>query len=119
MGARRSSQASLKRARAPRSRTSSGAASKNGDIDRASLHGNAPDHSKVAVLLVDVINDLEFPGGDLLAARARPIIRKLAALRARAHRARVPVIYANDNFGRWRSDFSAQVEHCLKDDVRG
>jgi nicotinamidase-related amidase len=24
-----------------------------------------------------------------------------------------------DNFGRWRSDFHAQVEHCLKDGVRG
>jgi len=25
----------------------------------------------------------------------------------------------NDNFGRWRSDFNAQVDHCLRDDVRG
>src|SRR5262249_36305085 len=25
----------------------------------------------------------------------------------------------NDNFGRWRSDLSAQVEHCLHDGVRG
>jgi nicotinamidase-related amidase len=31
----------------------------------------------------------------------------------------VPCIYANDNFGRWRSDFSAQVQHCLEDGVRG
>jgi nicotinamidase-related amidase len=28
-------------------------------------------------------------------------------------------VYANDNFGRWRSDFSAQVRHCLEDGVRG
>jgi nicotinamidase-related amidase len=26
----------------------------------------------------------------------------------------MPVIYVNDNFGRWRSDFRAQVEHCLR-----
>jgi nicotinamidase-related amidase len=25
----------------------------------------------------------------------------------------------NDNFGRWRSDFRAQVEHCLQDGVVG
>lgn len=62
---------------------------------------------------------MEFPGGDKLAARARPIGSKLLALRARARRAKVPVIYANDNFGRWRSDFSVQVEHCLTDGVRG
>jgi nicotinamidase-related amidase len=84
-----------------------------------SLHGNAPDRSSVAVLLIDVINDMEFPGGDELAARARAVGKRLATLRQRARRARVPVIYANDNFGRWRSDFSAQVEHCLHDDVRG
>jgi nicotinamidase-related amidase len=85
----------------------------------ASLYGNAPDHSPVAVLLIDVINDMEFDGGEKLAARARSIGPKLAALRQRARRARVPLIYANDNFGRWRSDFSAQVQHCMKDDVRG
>jgi nicotinamidase-related amidase len=85
----------------------------------ADLYGSAPDRSPVAVLLIDVINDMEFPGSDALAVRARSIGAKLAALRERARRAKVPTIYANDNFGRWRSDFSAQVEHCLNDDVRG
>jgi nicotinamidase-related amidase len=93
--------------------------SNNGAAAPGSLHGNAPDSSAVAVLLIDLINDMEFPGGDKLAARARPIIPKLDALRSRARRAKVPVIYANDNFGRWRSDFSAQVDHCLNDGVRG
>ena len=31
----------------------------------------------------------------------------------------MPVIYANDNFGRWRSDFSAQVRHVREDGTRG
>jgi len=85
----------------------------------ASLHGNAPDSSRVAVLLIDVINDMEFPGGEQLARRSRAIIPRLVTLRERARRANVPIVYANDNFGRWRSDFSAQVEHCLNDGVRG
>jgi nicotinamidase-related amidase len=77
------------------------------------LHGNAPDSCSLALLLVDVINDFDFEGGAQLLRTALPAARQLASLRARAHRAGVPCIYANDNFGRWRSDFSAQVEHCL------
>ena len=30
------------------------------------LHGNVPDTADVALVLIDVINDLEFPGGDAL-----------------------------------------------------
>jgi nicotinamidase-related amidase len=83
------------------------------------LHGNAPDKADVAILLIDVINDLEFPGGDQLLRFAVPMADRIAQLKGRARRAGVPVIYVNDNFGRWRSDFNAQVEHCLKDGVRG
>ena len=83
------------------------------------LHGNAPDKSDVALLLIDVINDLEFPESDQLLEFALPMARRIAALKQRAKAAGVPVIYVNDNFGRWRSDFRAQVEHCLTDGVRG
>src|SRR6187549_3071455 len=83
------------------------------------LHGNAPDKADVALLLIDVINDLEFPEGDQLLRFALPMARQVADLKQRARRENVPVIYVNDNFGRWRSDFSAQVEHCLQDGVRG
>ena len=82
------------------------------------LHGNAPDTCEVALLLVDVINDLEFPGGRAILAPALRAARRIAALKARARKARVPVIYANDNFGRWRSNFADVVEHCLHDGVR-
>lgn len=77
------------------------------------LHGNTPDSCPLALLLIDVINDFDFEGGTQLLRSALPAARQLAALRARAQRAHVPCIYANDNFGRWRSDFGAQVEHCL------
>jgi nicotinamidase-related amidase len=83
------------------------------------LHGNAPDKADVALLLIDVINDLEFPEGDYLLRHALPMARQIAALKRRARRENVPVVYVNDNFGRWRSDFNAQVEHCLRDGVRG
>jgi nicotinamidase-related amidase len=45
--------------------------------------------------------------------------RKLLRLKQRAKKAGVPVIYVNDNFGRWRSDFRRQVTHCLRENSRG
>jgi nicotinamidase-related amidase len=83
------------------------------------LHGNAPDQSRVALLLIDVINDLEFPEGDKLLEHALPMADRIAELADRARSSDVPVIYANDNFGRWQSNFHAQIEHCLEGDVRG
>jgi nicotinamidase-related amidase len=75
------------------------------------LHGNAPDKCEVALLLVDVINDFEFPTANELWKFARPAVRGLAEVKQRAVRAGVPCIYANDNFGRWRSDFNSLVKH--------
>ena len=77
------------------------------------------DHSGAALLLIDVINDLAFPGSEELAAQAVPMARRLRALKARARRVGVPAIYINDNFGKWRSDFRTLVAHCVKDNVPG
>jgi nicotinamidase-related amidase len=65
-----------------------------------------------ALLLIDVINDLAFPGSETIVARAEPMAIRLAALKQRAARAGVPCIYINDNFGQWRSDFRQTVAHC-------
>ena len=83
------------------------------------LHGNVPDKSGVALVIIDMINDLEFPGGDRLVKSALPVAERILELKKRARQADIPVIYANDNFGKWQSDFKTQVEHCLTDGVRG
>jgi nicotinamidase-related amidase len=75
--------------------------------------------SKVALLLIDWINDLEFDEGEKLFPQALAAAKATAALRRRAKQAEVPVIYCNDNFGRWRSDFRALLAHVLEDGVRG
>ena len=67
-----------------------------------------------AVVLIDVINDLAFPGSEALVAQAEEMAPRLAALRARAARAGVPIIYVNDNFGQWRSDFRQTIAHCTR-----
>ena len=83
------------------------------------LHGNVPEKSPVALVIVDVINDLEFEGGDALLKRALPMAHRLAALADKAREGGIAVIYVNDNFGKWRSDFRALLEHCQNQNVRG
>ncbi|HYJ46789.1 MAG TPA: isochorismatase family cysteine hydrolase, partial [Pyrinomonadaceae bacterium] len=57
--------------------------------------------------------------GEKLLRFALPMAEKIAELKRRALKAGVPVIYVNDNFGRWQSDFNKILEHCLKGGVRG
>jgi nicotinamidase-related amidase len=83
------------------------------------LHGSAPDKCAFALLLIDLINDLDFPEANQLLRFARPMARKILRLKERAKKAGVPVIYVNDNFGRWQSDFRRQVQHCLRPESRG
>jgi nicotinamidase-related amidase len=83
------------------------------------LHGSAPDNHQTALLLIDVINDFEFPRGDELFSRALPIASNIAVLKRRARAAGIPAVYVNDNFGRWQSNFDQLVQHCLSDGVRG
>jgi nicotinamidase-related amidase len=83
------------------------------------LHGNAPDQCPVALLLIDMINDLEFEGGENIEKPATAAAERIAALKEQARARGIPVIYTNDNFGKWRSDFREVVKHCLEDGVRG
>lgn len=83
------------------------------------LHGNAPDKADAALILIDVINDLDFPEGEQLLRFALPMARNILALKKRSKKLGIPSIYVNDNFGRWQSNFHTQIEHCLEDGVIG
>lgn len=83
------------------------------------LHGSAPEKCECALILIDVINAMDFPEGPRLLKYALPAAKRIAALKARARAARVSVIYVNDNFGRWRSDFKSHFRHCLESDPLG
>src|ERR1044071_7230098 len=82
-------------------------------------HGSAPDKCPVALLLIDVINDLDFEGSEQLVRYSIPMAERIAAVKKAAKANGIPVVYVNDNFGRWRSDFRSQIEHCLHDEVPG
>jgi nicotinamidase-related amidase len=83
------------------------------------LHGQVPDTSPTVLLLVDVINHLEFEGGEFLLEPAMAAAGQIAALKTAAAAAGVPAVYVNDNFGRWQSNFDRLIEDYLEQDVRG
>ena len=68
---------------------------------------------KRALILVDFINLFDFEHSEKLAARAVEAAKRTAALKKSVRARGVPCIYANDNFGHWRSEFSHLVEQCL------
>ncbi|HET9207355.1 MAG TPA: isochorismatase family cysteine hydrolase [Burkholderiaceae bacterium] len=68
--------------------------------------------SPTVLLLVDFINPLDFDGAEALAPSALIAARATARLRRQAARSGVQTLYANDNYGRWRSDFKAVWTRC-------
>lgn len=78
---------------------------------------SAPLHT--VLLVIDMISNYDFPRGDTLARRALPAARAIARLKQRLGRSGVPTVYANDNYGRWRSDFRQTVEAASAADSRG
>jgi len=83
------------------------------------LHGSAPDECRVALLIIDMINAFDFEGAQSMLPRALAAAKAIATLKRRARKAGVPVVYVNDNFGRWRSDFRSILARCLREGVRG
>jgi nicotinamidase-related amidase len=82
-------------------------------------NGSFPHSSATALLLIDVINDLDFPEADAMLEQALPMARRLAEFKRRVSKNSIPAIYVNDNFGQWRSDFRAVVKHCTDPSSRG
>ncbi len=88
-------------------------------IKSSDLYGNVPDQAGAALLLIDVINDFEFENGAALLKLALPVGKQIANLKTKAKETGIPVVYVNDNFGKWRSDLNQIVSHCVEDGVRG
>ncbi|ATB47978.1 isochorismatase hydrolase [Corallococcus macrosporus DSM 14697] len=75
--------------------------------------------SDTALLIIDVINDLDFPGGEKVLPWALRMVERLGPFAERMRRTGVPVIYVNDNFGYWRSNFGDIYAHCTRPKSRG
>jgi nicotinamidase-related amidase len=76
--------------------------------------------SQRVLLLVDYINPLNFPGAEKLAKPALAAARATVRLRDALEAEKVQVVYANDNYGVWQSDFQSLVAQCCgRDDTSG
>ncbi|MFJ8634838.1 cysteine hydrolase family protein [Streptomyces sp. NPDC093568] len=71
------------------------------------------DTRKLALVVIDMINTYDHEDAELLEPSARRVVPVLVDLIGRAREADVPVIYANDNFGSWRSHHGELVETAL------
>jgi len=81
--------------------------------DPNNFHGQRVKSCALALLMIDVINDLDFPESDQLLRYALPMAERLLELKRKVKQLGIPVIYVNDNFGRWQSNLPKLVEHCL------
>jgi nicotinamidase-related amidase len=73
---------------------------------------NALPRSRSVLLLVDFINPLQFPGADSIAPEALKAAHRTVRLKQVLAQRGVPAVYANDNYGTWRSQFSDVLRYC-------
>ncbi|WMJ73902.1 isochorismatase family cysteine hydrolase [Cytophagaceae bacterium ABcell3] len=83
------------------------------------LYGSAPDKCPVVLVIIDMINDFDFPDGEALFNNSLPAAKNIKALKNRAKKEHVPIIYVNDNFGKWKSDFKVLTEHVINENTLG
>lgn len=70
--------------------------------------------TSVALLLIDVINTMDFDDAELLARYTEKTADSIASLKKEAKSAGIPVIYVNDNYGMWQSDFKKVINYAAK-----
>lgn len=63
-------------------------------------------------MIVDFINPLRFQNASNLLPAALLAAKASAALQGRLRSRGVPCVYANENYGAWRSDFKELVQAC-------
>lgn len=86
-------------------------------MESGTITGEAP--GRTALLIIDMINDLDFSDGASMKPAAEAAAAAIARLREQCERHRVPVVYVNDNYGQWHSERSKIVEHCLREESAG
>jgi len=73
----------------------------------------------MGLLIVDMISSWDFADADKLARAAIAIAPRIGKLKQRCAGAGVPVIYVNDNRGRWRSEFRELVRGSIAESETG
>jgi len=74
---------------------------------------------KACLLIIDMINEFNFEGAARLMPAIQQTARRIAGLKRRMKHTGLPVVYVNDNFGKWQSDFRKLVARCLQEQCSG
>ena len=85
----------------------------------AAKAASSTSRNATALLIVDMINPLDFPGARALREQALPAVRAIARLKAFLKSRGAPVVYVNDNFTQWLRDFHELVAICSQPDAPG
>ncbi|AHI05723.1 isochorismatase [Bdellovibrio bacteriovorus W] len=72
-----------------------------------------------ALIIIDIINTLAFPEGGSLLDQALPIAKNIVDLKRQSRQIGIPVVYVNDNFGKWHSDWKSVYGLCSADESLG
>lgn len=64
-------------------------------------------HKKTALLIIDMINRMDFEGAEDLYNNTIDIIDPMLELKHLAKQHDLPVIYVNDNFGMWKETMTS------------
>ncbi|MFB7512408.1 cysteine hydrolase family protein [Streptomyces sp. NPDC056144] len=68
---------------------------------------------RTALIVIDMLNTYEHEDAEALVASVRERLPGVTALLARARAGESPVVYVNDNFGRWRSHHGEILDVAL------
>ena len=74
---------------------------------------------KAALVIIDMLNKLDFGGGETMRPHAEAAAEVIAGLREQADAAGAGVIYCNDNFGDWSQDRAELVAEALSPESAG
>ncbi|RDE06285.1 cysteine hydrolase family protein [Sphingomonas aracearum] len=74
----------------------------------AEINKKAP--GEAALLIIDMMTDLDFPGGKEMLPGVRSAAHAIAGLITDCRDAGVPIVYVNDNYGQWHSERSRLIE---------
>ena len=75
--------------------------------------------AKSCLLIIDMINEFKFEGAGRLLPAVERAARHIAGLKRHVKQAGLPVVYVNDNFGKWQSDFRKLVARGLDERCHG
>lgn len=72
-----------------------------------------------ALLIIDMLNDLAFEGGEALRPAALAAARVIRTLKAEARGAGVPILYVNDNHDAWHDERGKVIAHACREGTPG